>query len=170
MRSLKAIKVKIGLKENGHAKYPNFNQIPATIRNNLDWSHYVDTYGLGWHYDKTSGHRESTTDSPYGQQWGVLIVPEAFASEALNLFPDDVTPLTEAELEDFYDNKAHIKEPDEVIHREALEGIKAKQDLKLDLTLDQLRALDPDDSTPGIVKNRKKRWKDFKKLVDVEIV
>jgi len=168
-KELIPIRVRIGIKPNGHADYPNFNSISSGIRQGLDWSHYVDIYGLAWHYDKTSGHKENTIDSPLGQQWGVLIVPPDFAEAAISQFPDRVTKLTEAELGDFYDNKAHVREPDEVIDEKVLSGIQAKQDLGLPLTTQQTAVLDPEDDTPGIVRNKKKTWAEFKTLVDVSI-
>jgi len=109
-RELVPLKVKIGIKENGQAKYPDFNQLQVVKDSGMDWSKYVDIQGLGWHYDKTSGHKEETVDSPFGQQWGVLIVPKVFVTEATTTFPDDCTKLTESELEDFYNNKAHAHE------------------------------------------------------------
>ena len=164
------IKVKIGLKPNGHAKYPNFNQLPAVISAGMDWSNYVDSLGLGWHYDQTSGHKEATPDSPYGMQWGVLIVPKPFADQAVAMFPAECAKLTEAELEDFYDNKAHINEPDEIFDEKVLNGIQAKRSLGLELTPQQLKAIDPDDDTPGIRKNKRRKWQDYKRSVDATIV
>lgn len=169
MRELVPVKVKIGLRQNGHAKYPNFNILPCVMTAGRDWSQYVDTEGLGWHYDKTSGHKEETPDSPWGMQWGVLIVPEEFANEALARFPDECTVLTEAELEDFYDNKAHAHEPDEDIDNEVLNAIQLKRALGLPLTPQQQRAIDPEDDTRGIRKNKKRLWKDYKKNVNVKI-
>lgn len=169
-RNLVPIKVKIGLKPNGHAKYPNFNTLQCVIDAGIDWSNYVDTYGLGWHYDKTSGHKEDTLDSPFGQQWGVLIIPKEFATEALITFPLDITELTEIELEDFYNNKAHAHEPDEKFNTDILAGIKLKQDLSIALTQNQIDALDPNNNIPGIMKNKKKIWVDYKILKGVNII
>jgi len=169
-RELVPLKVKIGIKENGQAKYPDFNQLQVVKDSGMDWSKYVDIQGLGWHYDKTSGHKEETVDSPFGQQWGVLIVPKVFVTEATTTFPDDCTKLTESELEDFYNNKAHAHEPDEKINEKVLQGIQMKQSLGLSLTEQQIKALDPNDNTPGITKNKRKTWADFKSLVNVKIV
>lgn len=169
MRELVPIKVKIGLGNDGSAKYPDFNLINIDIRKKLDWSKYVDIFGLGWHYDKTCGHKEDSIDSPYGQQWGVLIVPKDFAIEAINKFPE-VIKLTETELEAFYNNCAHCHESDELINDKILQSIKIKKDLNIPLTDHQKKALDPKDKTPGIQKNEKKFWKDFKKLTNVNIL
>ncbi|MCP3684639.1 MAG: hypothetical protein GY861_18385 [bacterium] len=157
-----AIKVKIGKKPNGHHLYPSFNDLQCVKDSGMDWSKYVDVEGLGWHYDKVSGHAEETADSPRGQQWGVLIIPEAFADQAVAAFPDTVSEIDETALEDFYDNKAHAHEPDERISEKILTAIKMKQDLGLDLTPNQEAALDPDDDTPGITKNKNKKWADKK--------
>ena len=73
-------------------------------------------------------------------------------------------------MEDFYDNKAHVYEPDEVLDKDILDGIKAKQALQIPSTKSQNKALDPNDLTPGIRKNNKKKWSDFKALTNTEIV
>ena len=57
-------------------------------------------------YDKVSGHQEETADSPRGQQWGLLLVPDAFAQQAVTRFPAECSILTEAEAEAFYETKA----------------------------------------------------------------
>ena len=170
MSELVPIKVKIGLKNNGQAKYPNFNTLQAVIASGMDWSKYVDIYGLGWHYDKTSGHKEDTLDSPFGQQWGVLIIPKDFADEAVSKFPLDCIKIDETALEDFIDNKAHVHMPDEDIDLNIVQGIREKQALGLTLTQWQIDALNPNTDTPGIRKNKKKKWVDYKALTGVTIV
>ena len=160
-RELVGLKVKIGLKPNGHAKYPNFNVLGTVSSSTMDWSRYIDVFGLGWHYDKTSGHKEETVDSPHGQQYGVLIVPEAFADEAELEFSDTCEIIEDAELETFYEEKAHAHEPDEDIDEHILAAIKAKQDVGVALTPQQIKALDPEDDTPGIKKNKNKIFADF---------
>jgi hypothetical protein len=87
-RELVAIKVRIGLKPNGHAEYPNFNELGSVRKENMDWAIYVDQFGIGWQYDKTSGHKEHSEDSPAGMQWGMLLVPTDFAREAVEMFPE----------------------------------------------------------------------------------
>lgn len=161
------IKIKIGLKENGQAQYPNFNQLTAV--GGMDWSKYIDVNGSGWLYD-CCGHKEQEVGSPMGQQWGVILVPKVFADEAVAAFPSEVTKLTEVEVSDFYDNK-HAKDfPDEEIDNDILQGIKLKQDLGQQLTLQQVKALDPDDDTPGVRKNKRKVWTDYKALKAIKVV
>ena len=138
------------------------------IRHGLDWSKYIDTYGTGWHYD-CCGHQDVEAGSPSGQQWGMLLVPEDFADQAILLFPLVVSKMTEVEAKDFYDNKVTKKVSEEIINNEILQGIKLKQDMGIQLTADQLKAIDPNDDMPGIVKNKKKSFDDLKALKDISI-
>lgn len=172
MKDLVPIKVRIGLKAGGQHNYPNFNVLTAV--GGRDWSHYVDTEGLGWHYDKCCGHQTETADSPRGEQFGVLIVPKAFADEALIRFPNLITKLTEAELESFYDNHAHKHEPEIKIDEEALKVFEVKERFKIPLSAkeegDKTKALNPDDDTPGLTRNKKKKWTTYKQTQGVNIV
>ena len=165
---LKTIKVTIKLKEDGSAKYPTFNDLKSVQDSQMDWSKYVDVYGLGWQYDKTSGHTEDTADSPRGQQFGMLIIPEAFADEAVAMF-EDCVEITEADAKDFYENKAVVEQPDEIIDEKILTGIKLKQDLGQTLTAKQVDALDPIKDEKGITLNKIKDWAEFKLTKGVTI-
>lgn len=168
---LTPLKVTITLTAQGSAKYPDFNSLQCVIDSNMDWSKYVDTHGLGWHYDKTSGHADSTVDSPKGQQFGVLVVPEVFATQAVSAFPECVK-LTEVELQDFYDNKAHAHESDVVIDEKSLkyvEALQAKGSLTPKETEIINKILDPTDKTPGVIENRKKKWADVKADLGINI-
>ena len=169
MRDLVALKIKILLAPGGGALYPDFNAIPTAIRQNMDWTKYVDSYGTGWYYDKTCGHKEDSIDSPHGMQWGMLLVPKDFADEVLAKFPLTVTKLSDAEAETFYNTKVTAKEPDEIFNLEVLQGIKLKQDLNLPLTPEQTKAIDPADDTLGITKNKKKLFTDLKTTIGVAI-
>jgi hypothetical protein len=168
-RELTPLKVVIRLNSNGQAKYPNFNILSSVMNSDMDWSRYVDAYGLGWHYDKTCGHKEDSVDSPIGTQIGILVVPEEFANEAVAEFPDDCSIIKETELEDFYNNKAHIYEPDEIFNMNVLEGIQMKKSLDIPLTAQQLDAINPDKDTPGICKNKNRYWADYKIVTNVTI-
>lgn len=159
-KDLVAIKVKIELNAAGHAKYPNFNNLPSVLAAGMDWSHYIDRHGSGWLYD-ADGHRDDTADSPVGMQWGMILVPQAFANEAVAAFPTLCSKLTKAEAETFYNDK-HARDMDEEeVDVETLQKIKAKQDLGLDLTATDLRALDPKDKTRGVKTNRRKKFTTF---------
>ncbi len=193
MPNLTALRVKIGLRPNGHADHPDFNTLAVVIASGLDWSKYVDSQGLGWHYDKTSGHKDDDAGSPIGEQGGMLVVPETFADEALVAFPALCTRLTEAQCTSFYDTKAHAheeaeKRDDSVISglRQELELVKetlsdpnlpdpsaARTRLENRLAVLRLRlrtALDPDDPAPGVRKNMRRRWVDMKARAGVTYV
>ncbi len=170
MRSLVPIKVKIGLNEKGQHDYPDFNIMQCVKDSKMDWSVYIDRKGLSWHYDKCCGHNVKTTESPLGEQFGALIIPKEFADEAIATFPNEVTKLTELELEDFYDNHAHTHEPDELIDNNVLIGIELKQRLGLSLTPSQLKALDPEDKALGIRNNNRRKWTGLKKATDTKII
>lgn len=169
MADLVPLKMKIGLKENGHAKHPAFNSIPDAARGNMDWSHYVDRYGSRMHYDKQCGHDDDDVGSPRGVQFAVMGVPQAFATEALKLFgptgtaePGIVEEIAEADFEAFYNDRAHAHEDSERVDTAVLQAIKAKQDLSLALTKEQQDALDPAKPQPGLRPNTNKTWAGFK--------
>ncbi len=152
---LVAIKIRIGLKDNGHALYPDFNSLSVVAASGQDWSKYIDIKGSGWLYD-CCGHKESEPGSPIGMQWGMILVPAAFATEAVAAFPGSVSRLTDVEADVFYDTNHAREFTDEEIRTDVLEAIKIKQDLGLVLTVNQLAALDPTDDTPGIRPNWRK--------------
>lgn len=171
MRQLASMKVKIGLRMDGRgALYPDFNNLSVVQNADLDWSEYIDVYGEGWQYDKTSGHKENTPDSPHGQQWGMILAPIDFVKEACQAFPGECSIMDENGAKEFYEKKVTVDAPDEEINTDVLQGIKVKQDLGLQLTPGQTNALNPDHSAPGIRKNKRKAWNDLKSLVDMEIV
>ncbi len=158
-----AIKVRIGLKPNGHAEYPNFNSLVASVRDGVDWSVFVDKHG-GWHYDQVAGHADEDTaeSSPVGMQWGMLVVPEEFADAAVAMFPSDVTVLDDANAGTFYETRAHVR--DQAIHEslEIIQGIKAKRDLGIVEDQQDRDALNPDHPSSGRRRNKTKTWAGFK--------
>lgn len=168
---LVALKVCIRLTDAGMASYPSFSDLPCVKASGLDWSDYVDRHGSGWMYDKTSGHKEVSTDSPAGQQWGLLLVPEIFAMEADQAFPDDVEILNETEAADFWENKGTAHLDDVKRDADTLNALDTERRLKVALGQDTAeldgriaKALDPDDLTPGVRRDRNvaKRLADFK--------
>ncbi len=162
------LKIRIGLKKNRSALYPAFTTLPVVKASGMDWSYYIDAEGSGWLYD-CCGHKESEPDSPVGMQWGMILVPGIFATQAITAFPDVVTRLTKVEAVTFYDTK-HAKEfPDEEIRQDILDAIKVKQDLDLALTDNQLAAKDPDNDTPGIRPNWRKTFDSFSLKRDITI-
>jgi hypothetical protein len=178
MADLVPLKVRIGLKADGMHKYPNFNSLPAVQSSGMEWSRYVDVVGTGWHYDKVSGHQEDTPDSPRGQQFGMLLVPQEFVDQAVLEFPNDCTELTEAEAQAFYESKVTIQQADVERDTEELTALNAERALRvargdaagvtaLDVEID--KALNPNDPKRGVRKNETKRWADLKQTRGVTI-
>jgi hypothetical protein len=209
------LRIKIGRKqvvESGKLRmtndFPDFDQINPSIRLGLNWSNYIDAYGTSWHYDHVAAFNQSDSYSPDPQvQFGVFAVPENFATAALALFPLQVTLLTEAEFEDFYNNRSHLEEPEEKYASGILDAIRArygsipiakakiiqfftdvtedekdvkivqienqldrsltakelaKVDLLCEMSPSDCKSIDPDHPSPGVNKNKKRFFKDFK--------
>lgn len=164
MRSGVPIKVSIGLRPNGHADHPDWSRLGLADPD----SHMV----MKWAYDKVSGHQDDTPDSPYGQQFGMLVVTPEFAQAALLAFPDIVTLMTEIEARDFYENRCTVHLPANLVNAEYLMGLKTQRDLMVDTnarpqdlqTLDAqiARAIDPLDPMDGVRKIKDKTWADMK--------
>lgn len=160
------LKVKIGLRPNGHADHPNWKLLPlARGQQPLIDEHMI----ISWNYDKTSGHQEDTLDSPRGMQWGMILVTEQFATEAESVFPTLITRMTETEAKDFWEEKAHGHMPEQRLDGEELQALVAERSLRVsrsksivevDRRID--KALDPDDPVPGVRRDREKSWTDAK--------
>jgi hypothetical protein len=171
VKELVPLKVSIGLKAvDGSAEYPNFNLVSAAVRKGMDWSKYIDVHGTGWCYDQMCGHKEDGgVDSPVGHQCGCMCVPEDFALEAVNLFPATVSRMTPSEYATFHDTKGHVRDDEETIDAEVLNGLAARRNLMIargvsTTTLDKQidRALDPLQETEmGVRKNKDKKFVDF---------
>jgi hypothetical protein len=157
------LKVRIGLKTGGGHQFPDFNQIDPGLRDNMDWSYYVDKFG-GWHYDKIAGHADDDTanDSPPGTWIGMLLVPETFAMAAVAQFPDTCSIIIETDAEKFYDERAHIHEPEIKEDKEVLQAIQAKRALNIAEDQGDLDALNPDHPAPGRRRNKFNTFNDFK--------
>lgn len=169
------IKVKIGLRPNGHADHPAWSKMPMVN----SWDDNVREWcPSSWLYDKSCGHDDERIesnkwDSPQGMQWGCLLCTREFVNEAKQIFPDIVTELTEAEFEDFYNNysRAHMSENDYDI--EALQGLQLELDLKEKLGKNKAetdivkakieKALDSNDKERGIRKNEERYCQDYLK-------
>ena len=171
------IKVKIGLRANGHADHPNWKLLPMISKEEDE----RPNMSIGWVYDKACGHAESRADggdwdSPVGMQWGCLLVTEQFATEAIATFPTLITEITEAEFEDFYNNKSRAHMAENNYNIQVLQGLQLEHDLKAinneDLTDVKARiakAVDPDDSAPGVIKNKMKTWTNQKLATNITI-
>ena len=170
--NLVPIKVKIGLRPNGHADHPDWYKLP--LAKNIEPATQMSS---GWHYDKTSGHKESSLNSPFGMQWGLLFVTPLFAKEAKEVFPDLITELTEIEAKDFWNNKCTAHIPENKIDVNILQAFQVELSLRKELNQDVIelktkiiKALDPNDSEPGIKKNKQKMFKDAKQVLDITVV
>lgn len=144
-------------------KYPDFNSIPEAARGGLDWCAFVDTYG-GWYYDRKSkmGQTDAVNPDP-ATQFGCLLVPEAFATEAIKLA--DVEAISEAEFEQFYNERSQFDQPSEIVNEKRLSEIRVKYGIhagriiptpSMDAT--DIAALDPASDFPGIVANPKRSY------------
>jgi hypothetical protein len=167
------LKVKIGLKsENGRKShsFPDFNQLSSSLRDDLDWSYFVDKFG-GWHYDQLSGHADDDPgdDSPQGNWNGMILVPNDFAQAAVAAFPTQCSILTEAEATTFYDDRAHICDPAIKEDVDVLQAISAKRSLSIVEDQGDLDALNPDHPASGRRRNKRKTWADFKTAEGITI-
>lgn len=163
---LTALRVKIGTKANGNADYPAFGGLQVVQDSGMDWAQYVDTNGIGWVYDKV-GHKEEAVDSPMGQQWGMLLVPEVFADQAVAAFPATCKRLTEVECQTFFDTKRDA-EP-ELVDTAVLEALERKLRLaeavdmsaspRVQAIKNEIRdALDPANPKRGVRANPMANW------------
>ena len=167
---LAALKVKIGIKLDGSALYPDFNSLPSVTG---DWSTWIDINGPGWLYDKVTGHQDDTIESPKGQQWGVILAPETFVDEVVAAFPETCARITEPELDAFYG--AQIAPMEDAVRRDeavlsSLASLKqlAPNDVVLDVQI--TRALDPTNPAPGVQTNPRKDWATFKVARNITVV
>lgn len=169
---LVALKVKIGLRSNGHADHPDWYKLPLASSENPN--NYIKH---GWFYDKTSGHREKTPESPIGMQWGVILVTPKFAAEALKTFPDTITSLSENELKHFWEQNVFVYVSEFKRNTEALTGLKREYELRelIGENTDDIKrqigqALNPSDNEPGIQHHPKKKWARAKEKLGINIV
>jgi hypothetical protein len=176
MEEMAVLKLKVGLTSTGKYGYPDFNslQVIQTLPTDgngqrMNWNVYVDVYGLGMMYDKTSSMTDASVDSPRGTYLAMIVAPKLFVDQAVAAFPAVCTKLSEADAKIFYESKITPFEDSETINMNILGAIKAKSDLSLSLTAEQTDALDPTKDQPGIVLNKRKFWDDLKVLKDITI-
>ena len=161
------LKVKIGLKTEKDRRgndrrvhaFPPFNELPAEMRDNMDWSYFVDQHG-GWHYDHI-GHNEVASDSPRGVWFGMLLVPEAFAIECTVRWPEQCEILNENQAAKFYEDRVTVNQPEIEEDAEALQIIAAKRGAGISEDADDRAALDVDNPRRGRRRNKTKRFADM---------
>lgn len=174
MPSLTAIKVTIGLRPNGEADHPDWTLLPSYPTE----ADVKAACPFGWHYDKKSGHdHEDAGVSPAGTQLGMRLVTAAFAAEAIAMFggpPHNVTQMTEAEVQDYWNNRHAAHLPDEDVDFEEIIALKAVWDMVNDPALGYgaaaqnkvknriQAALDSANDQPGFRKQPMKTWADVK--------
>ena len=158
---LVALKVKIGLRPNGHHDFPAFNQLNSNVRDGIDWSIFIDRFG-GWHYDQVSGHDNEDVESPRGNWNGMFLVPDDFAQAAIAMFPESCTILNEADAEKFYNERGHVRDAEIKEDTTILQAIAAKVAIGIPQSPSDLDALDPDHPASGRRRNKKKTFSGFK--------
>lgn len=164
------LKVNIGLQSDRTHDFPQFNEIAANLRENMDWAYFVDKYG-GWHYDQVAGHDDDdvANDSPVGTWIGVILVPDDFAQAAVTQFPIQCSILTELTVETFYENRAHARDPIAFEDTEVLQAIAAKRSLGIAEDQNDRNALNLDHPQRGRRRNKNKTWADFKQQKGITI-
>lgn len=167
------IRVTLRQRANGHLDWPDFNRLPAEVRRGLEWSRFIDRYGIGWHYDHVENiGRGAEHDT------ACTLVPAEFAEAAAAMFPDQVTIIDEAQFETFYNERAHVHEETEILDRDVLQAILARVQLEekqiapppsAEILALRQQALDPDSPRRGIRRNRRRYWVDAKSLLGVTL-
>jgi len=172
--NLVPIKVILGLRPNGEAAWPNFNEIDPSIRDNQPWSKFIDSKGIGWIYDKVEN---LGTGADHGT--ACTLVPEDFADAAVESFPGTVSIINEVAFSEFYTNRAMVQMPTEFLDTDILQGIVARkqlEDLEVapapseEILTARAKCLDPNEQHyRGIRKNLRKNWDSAKADLGVEI-
>lgn len=170
------IRVTIGLKPAGGAKYPDWKSLPL-ISGGANIKDHVAP--IGWVYDKQSGHQDKSAETPIGKQHGLFFVTNQFANEAMTNIPAEfeITVLDETQVKSFWDNRAYKHVSRDNVNSTILSDLKAELDLKKALGQNTkvlenriARALDGRDSEPGIRKNPLRFWVDAKVHLDINII
>lgn len=164
------LQVRIGLNANHQHDFPPFNELDAALRDNMDWSHFVDKFG-GWHYDQVAGHSDDdpVNNSPSGIWLGLLLVPDDFAQAAVARWPTRCFIKMEVETEALYNERCHIRDPEIKEDTDVLQAIKAKRDLAIPEDQADLDALNPDHPARGRRRNIRKTWTGFKSAEGITI-
>lgn len=164
------LQVRIGLKGNRQHSFPPFNDLDAALRDNMDWSHFIDKFG-GWHYDQVAGHSDDdpANDSPRDTWLGLLLVPDDFAQAAVAQWPALCSIKSETDAEALYNDRCHVRDPVIKEDTDVLTAIKTKRDLSIPENQADLDALDPDHPARGRRRNSKKTFAGFKSAEGISI-
>lgn len=165
------IKVKVGVMLDNRPKFPDWQMLPIAEKKSP-----VEEMYFEWMFDKT-GYKENTSHSPYGMQWAIRLVSKKFAKQAIDVFPEEITVLTEKELEEFWNTRITFHLPDQLHDADELVALNARLNIMKLIDSDQTevrgrieKALDPDDPALGVRKHPFKKWEDFKKKNNIEII
>jgi hypothetical protein len=169
------LRIKITKNADGTLNYPDF-------KGQLSVFQTPDYRAPELYTDRTSDCKSDDAHSPLGQMWGLKLVDQAFAQQALTAFPDRVSVLTEAELVDFWEQRVKARMPVQVRAPEELRAMVDELALRREMGQDDsapevialkaemAKALDPDDPTPGVTKQRDKTWADAKRIMGVTVI
>jgi hypothetical protein len=162
----KVLKVKLSGGPTGHI-YPDFSSMDAVKDAgynpiagepaNGPFARYTNLY-CQCLYDKKRSVYDDSAYSPHGTYWMMIIAPADFVTEAVSKFPATCAELTEAEATTFYEGRVTHKQPSQLIDTNILLGIKAKSDLSIVLTQEDIDAKDPAKDTPGVRANPNKTF------------
>lgn len=155
----------------GSHKYPDFGKLQIVMDTKVTkWAYYVMVHCPGaWYFDNKSPQHVDSQGSPFGTWYMVLLVSEEFAGQAVAMYPDLITVLTELDFEDFYNNRVAYNFPEQDIDTAIVNGIIAKQNVGGELTDSQLDAINENTNTPGIRPNKRKTWSAFKSYMGITI-
>lgn len=172
--NLVPIQVILNRRPDGGIAWPDFNQVESSLRNDQPWSKFIDSAGIGWHYDKVNNLGTGADNG-----CASTLVPQAFAEAAVLLFPSIVSIVDEATFEKFYNDKANAHMPIEFLDTDILQGITARVKLETDgvapapsaeILAARAKCLDPTEQEyRGIRKNMKKKWTDARDALNVTI-
>ena len=165
IRHLVPIKIKIEFQLDGQGFYPKWSKL-SIINTDDDMRYHCP---VKMFFDNTCGYLDESKDSPRGMQWGCLLCTQEFAEEAILLYPQIITQLTEAEFEKFYNTKVTIDLPEKRYDINVLQGLffELKLNKELKQNIDKLKvsikkAIDPFSDDAGIKINKIKTWKGYK--------
>lgn len=165
------IKVKVGITLNGQPKFPDWQLLSMAEKKSPREEMFFQ-----WMFDKI-GYKENTPDSPYGIQWAIRLVSKKLAKQAAEIFPKEITILTEKQLEEFWETKITAHFSDQVHDHEELIALNARFSIIKQLGNDEIeirerikKALDPDDPAVGVCRHPFKKWQDFKKKNYIQII
>ena len=183
MRDLVAIKIKARMSATSTAyEYPDWKQLSDKVwkgikhRTIQEQAKYFERYGISMFYDPCDMGDVDAEVLEYDVRYVGTCVPSDFARAAAKRFPNLVTILTPEEWEAWYDTRLACDQPDEIVDLKALQVIEILEALaarnygKRPTQAKIHKALDPKDSTPGVIENPNKTWARLSKKKGVNLV